>query len=148
MLYLHNDLHRIGRGVSPAAAVSDEGMANDNNAAKWQEIFRTEWLGSVVFVMDYVQFVFNGPRLTAYTRPTIENKGQTLRWNDAGYRDALCDLITHYVTETTIRENDAIELKFDTGAIIRISLKDDDYEGPEAATFMANLPNDKRWWVY
>jgi len=112
-----------------------------------REIFRSAWMSSVVFVMDYIQFDFSGPRLSAFTHPTMEIEGRTLRWNDSGYRDALCEQITHYVSETNIRKDDAIELVFDTGAIIRISLKPDDYHGPEAAMFMVNLTDDKRWWV-
>jgi hypothetical protein len=114
-----------------------------------RDIFAREWLNSVVFVMDYVQFTFNGPTLTAVVAPTIEISGCVLRWGDPGFRDALCDQIAHSVVEANVWKGDNVELTFDTGAIMRISLRVDDLVGsnPESAIFMANLPSDKRWFV-
>lgn len=47
-----------------------------------RDIFAKNWLDSVIFVMDYVQFTFNGPILSAFVRPTIQVDGAVLRWRD------------------------------------------------------------------
>src|SRR5262249_47362778 len=114
-----------------------------------RDVFAKESLSSVVFVMDYVQFVFNGPTLTAFVNPNIEVAGHRLRWGDPGYRDALCDQIMHRVIEANVWKDEDLELRFDTGAILRVSLRDEDLEGlmAESAMFRVNLPNDKRWFV-
>ncbi len=114
-----------------------------------RDIFAKEWLNSVVFVMDYVQFTFNGPILSAFVRPTIEVGGAVLRWRDWGYRDALCEQITHLIVETNVWKDGDLEMTFDTGAILRISLRAEDLEGynVESAMFSANRPDDKRWIV-
>jgi hypothetical protein len=54
-----------------------------------RDVFAKEWMDSVIFVMDYVQFTFNGPRLSAFVLPTIERDGMVFRWGDPGYRDVL-----------------------------------------------------------
>lgn len=47
-----------------------------------RDIFLNNWPDSVIFVMDYVQFKFNGPILSAFVRPTIEGDDAVLRWHD------------------------------------------------------------------
>ncbi len=115
-----------------------------------REIFAVEWLNSVIFVMDYVQFTFNGPILSAFTWPAIENAGEMLLWDDAGYRDALCALITHHAVDVRIRRDESLTLTFDTGAMLRVSLRAEELRGrsAETAMFNVNLPDDKRWWVF
>jgi hypothetical protein len=47
-----------------------------------------EQLNRVAFVMDYVEFGFNGSVLRALTDPIIEGEGGRLRFPEAGSRDA------------------------------------------------------------
>lgn len=48
-----------------------------------------EELGSVVFVMDYVQLDFSAARFSAYVWPTVTIGDATFQSGDPGYRDAL-----------------------------------------------------------
>ncbi len=85
-----------------------------------------EWLNSVVFMMDYIQFTFNGPIISFFDPPSIVSRDSVLRWDDAGYRDALCGLITHRVIETNLCDGgNAVDFVFDTGVIVRISASDE-----------------------
>jgi hypothetical protein len=43
-----------------------------------------EELSSVVFVADYVQFDFNGPRLTLFVWPTAQTFGENRTLGDPG----------------------------------------------------------------
>ena len=57
-----------------------------------------EELGSVVFVRDYLQLDFDGPRLNSYVWPRLVGVGVERVMGQAGYRDALCALIGSEVT--------------------------------------------------
>lgn len=94
-----------------------------------------EQLSSVTFVADYVQLDFNGPRLTAFSSPIVEVDGIRHRFPAPGSRDALCSLIQQFVSHADAQDGRSIELTFDSGARLSISLEADAYEGPEAATF-------------
>ena len=93
-------------------------------------------LSSVEFVMDYVQFYFGGPCLTAHIPPSVTTAlGHTLVPDKQCYRDALCERIGVKVRDT---EADAtgVAINFEDGAIFRISLREQDYRGPEALEFV------------
>jgi hypothetical protein len=88
-------------------------------------------LSSVEFVQDYVQFRFDGPCLTAYTQPKIRTSNGTLSWSDPGYRDALCSQIGCLITNAS-SDGDDVSVCFAGVTCITISLRRDDYRGPEA----------------
>lgn len=73
-----------------------------------------EQLGSVVFVMDYLQLDFSAARFSAYVWPTVTIGGAILHFGDPGYRDALCAFIAHEVV--------AVEESPETGLVIRFGL--------------------------
>ena len=73
-----------------------------------------EQLGSVVFVMDYLQLDFSAARFTAYVWPTVTIGDVILHFGDPGYRDALCAFIAHEVV--------AAEESSETGLMIRFGL--------------------------
>jgi hypothetical protein len=101
-------------------------------------------LSSVTFVMDYIQFGFDGSRLTAYTLPAVSRKSVNLIWGQPGYRDALCEQIGSRVASTGVNKQ-SVAITFDTGATISVSLRGDDYCGPEALEF--SLEKDCIWVV-
>jgi hypothetical protein len=101
-------------------------------------------VSSVEFVQDYLQLRFDGPSLTAYTLPTISSKSSNVAPGEAGYRDALCERIGHPVKATNVDEKD-VSLLFDDGVVIRISLRDQDYKGPEA--LQLGLDKHRSWVV-
>jgi hypothetical protein len=51
-------------------------------------------------------------------------------------RDALCDRIGRSVTDGWVREGEEIRICFGDGSSVRISLRPEDYSGPEAAEFI------------
>lgn len=103
-----------------------------------------ERLSSVEFVEDYVQLRFNGATLTAFTLPTVSTDSQTLHWGEPHYRDELCRQIGHLVKSVSIQAGEFIEVVFDDNVKVQISIRDKDYQGPEAAQF-DSVSNDG--WV-
>ena len=99
-------------------------------------------LSSIEFVMDYVQLRYDGPTLTAYTTPTVVRDNDKYAWGGSGYRDALCDQISHELRQVEVDEQ--VRLTFDDGVSVLISLRDEDYTGPESLHF--SLDKD-HWWV-
>lgn len=88
-----------------------------------------EKLSSVVFVADYVQFEFNGPRLTAFVWPHVNTLEGEKRLGVPGYRDALVSLIFREVTSVSDSEQGLV-VHFD-GDTLTINPEPGDLEGPE-----------------
>lgn len=100
-------------------------------------------LSSVEFVHDYLQLRFDGPCLTAYTHPTIDYTGGRVTWGAPGYRDRLCEQIGATVTDAWANEAE-VAVGFESRTVISISMKDEDYTGPEAVQFVSE---DGSLWV-
>lgn len=101
-------------------------------------------LESVVFVRDYVQLDFGGPRLTCFSWPAIGRDGSTLRIEDVGYRDALCAFINETVVSTDDAVGIGLVLGFESGLLsIHPTI---DEAGPEIA--MLSGFDDERWDVW
>lgn len=88
-------------------------------------------LGSVEFVMDYLQLRFEGWLFNAYTQPVIITETARLSWGEPGYRDRLCEQIGMVVTDCWSNDTE-IAFKFESGIVISVSLKEEDYVGVEA----------------
>ncbi|WP_040807634.1 hypothetical protein [Nocardia concava] len=99
-------------------------------------------LASVVFVRDYLQLDFDGPRLTCYVWPTIEADGITRSLGDSGYRDSLCALISQTVVSTEEAVGAGLVLGFAIGTL-SIHPTPEELEGPEIA-MLAGFP-DRAW---
>jgi hypothetical protein len=91
-----------------------------------------EELGSVVFVVDYLQLDFVNARLSAYVWPTVSIGDVDRGFGDPGYRDALCALITHEVIETEESAEAGLVIRFGLGEVV-ISPSPTDLSGPEIA---------------
>lgn len=100
-------------------------------------------LSSVEFVEDYVQLRFDSACLTAYTMPTITWGTEDLDLAQPGYRDALCRQIGCRVVRINVDDQQVSGI-FDSGAVISISLREEDYNGPEALQFSLD---EERIWV-
>jgi hypothetical protein len=100
-----------------------------------------EQLNTVAFVMDYVEFHFNGPVLRALTGPIVEGHGVRLRFPEAGSRDALCSLIGSEVAAVEISDYDRIELRLDGGRRLTIPLDSESRVGVEAAHYVPAAPD-------
>lgn len=102
-------------------------------------------LASIEFVQDYVQLHFDGPTLTAYTLPVVNLVSSvTLVRGQTGWRDALCAQIGSVVCRTEV-EPDYVSLAFENGAVVEVSLRDEEYRGPEALQF--SLDAEHIWVV-
>lgn len=91
-------------------------------------------LSSVEFVQDYVQLRFDGPCLTAYTHPIVNLGRECLVWGVSGYSDRLCEQIGSTVIAAGANGTE-VSVGFESGAVISVSLLDEDYIGPEAIQF-------------
>jgi hypothetical protein len=111
------------------------------------QIIVGEKLSAVVFVMDYIQLQFDGPCLSLIHEPEVITPTGTYTRDVPGFRDTLCEQITHIVTSALVTMNDDFEIMFDHGTIIRISLRPEDQRFPEAVIFDPNDKKDKRLWV-
>jgi hypothetical protein len=77
-----------------------------------------EELSSVIFVGDYAQFDFNGPRLSTFVWPHVNAFGTEWRFGDQGYRDALCGLIGRTVTVVSDLPATGVVIRFDEDALV------------------------------
>lgn len=102
-------------------------------------------LSSVEFVRDYVQFRFDGPYLTAITTPVIQDGESLYKWGTFGYCDILCKCIGVTLRNAFVLPDKEIYLEFDNDIRITISLKPEDYFGPEAAIFSKS---EQDVWVW
>lgn len=89
-------------------------------------------LASVTFVRDYVQLGFDGPVLDALTPIAVATNGETVTSGHRDFRNRLCDLIGSQVTEVALHEDEAFRLDFTDSRWIALSLRPEDYPGPEA----------------
>ncbi|MBB5341294.1 hypothetical protein [Tunturiibacter gelidoferens] len=99
-------------------------------------------LSSVTFVQDYLQLDFNGPVLTLYHWPEVFRTEGSYAFGEPEYRDVLCAQIGESANTTSLVTGLALEIEFENGVILRSSLRDEDYEGPEAGLFRTGDPND------
>lgn len=103
-------------------------------------------LAGITFIRDYIQFLFDGPILNAYTLPQVTIANATLQTDTPGYRDALCGQIGKTVVVAQEEFNQQLTLQFCDATVIHISLKDEDRVCAEAAMLQAD--SGKRWNVW
>ena len=89
-------------------------------------------LSSVAVVMDYLQLRFDGAGITAFTPVTVASGTERIVAPDAGFRDLLCAQIGKVVAGIRFVEGEALVLDLDDGSSLSVSLRDEDYRGPEA----------------
>jgi hypothetical protein len=92
-----------------------------------------EQLTVVAFVMDYVEFHFNGPVLRSLTNPIVQTEAGSVQFPAPGSRDALCSLIGSRVDAASVRVDDRIEIRTDANQTLIVPLDDPSRRGPEAA---------------
>lgn len=97
-------------------------------------------LTSVVFIHDYIQFVFDGPCLTTLTLPSILTTDGELRHGERGYCDCLCSQIGAQV-KTTCSSSEEVKITFGNDVAIAVSLREEDYTGPEAINYVGDDGN-------
>ena len=94
-----------------------------------------EKLSAITFVLDYWQLQFDGPSINALTRLEVSANGYKLRDGDDQFRNLFCGQIGKVVSRVALKQPEAFEITFEDQSSISISLKWDDYRGPEAMIF-------------
>ena len=91
-----------------------------------------EQLSSVTFVQDYIQLHFDGPGINVYMPMSVEVGATTIRSGDSQFRNALCGQIAKIVRNVSFRDAEALTITFMDDSRLSISLRHEDYSGPEA----------------
>jgi hypothetical protein len=110
------------------------------------EILVGTQITAVCFVMDYVQFQFGGPILSALSDPVVKSVGFIKKRCDSGYRDALCSTIGETVREAQVRENEVIKLTLANDTVIEIPIDEGSKHQSEAATLQNDDPHVMLVW--
>ena len=99
------------------------------------EIIVGEKLSAITFVLDYWQLQFDGSSINALTSLEVRADGHTLCNTDDQFRKLICSQIGKTVRSVTLVAHEAFTVGFEDQSSISISLKEDDYRGPEALVF-------------
>jgi hypothetical protein len=94
-----------------------------------------EELVAVEFVQDYLQLRFDTPLLTLFAWPHVLLSEFSVAYGEPEYRNALCSLIGEKVDEATLEEGDSLTLKFENDTVLALSLREEDFDGPEAGAY-------------
>jgi hypothetical protein len=105
-----------------------------------------EKMSAVAFVMDYIEFHFDGKILRSLNNPIVHIEGQNYRFPEAGSRDLLCSLIGKSVMDVVARDGISIMVNFVGGSAIEIPLSMDVAAGPEAAHFVHKINGPSEVW--
>lgn len=93
----------------------------------------SEELAAVIFVRDYVQLQFGSPpTLNAYTPVTVRSQGGASRSGDPGFTQALVAQLDKSVLAARKELSQRLEILFDDTSAIDVSVRSEDYHGPEA----------------
>ena len=93
-------------------------------------------LTSVEFVQDHLTLHFDGPAVTFFAWPDVFREEGSYAYGEPEYRNVLCGILTEDVTAATLEENEAIEIEFESGVILRASLREEDLDVPVAGQFL------------
>jgi len=90
-------------------------------------------LAGVIFIRDYVQLqVDSGFVLSALTPVTVRCGGTSATLGEAAFANLLIGQIGKIVGGVDLRSKEALTIRFEDGSTIAVSLRLDDYRGPEA----------------
>jgi len=92
-------------------------------------------LSAVEFVQDFLVLRFEGPALTFYTWPDVFREEGSYAYGEPEYRNVLCALLSEDVTAATLELEEALEVEFESGVILRASLREEDLDVPVAGQF-------------
>ncbi len=92
-------------------------------------------LTSVEFIQDHLILHFDGPTLTFFAWPDVFREEGSYAFGEPEYRNHLCGIIAEDVTAATLEEGEAIEIEFESGIILRASVREEDVETPVAGQY-------------
>jgi hypothetical protein len=105
-----------------------------------------EQLSGVAFIMDYVEFQFDGMMLRALAHPLLRIGDMLHRFPEPGSRDAFCSVIGEKVEGVEVVEEERITVYLRGGALIEIPLAITEPSLPEAAHFTAGVDQPLDVW--
>jgi hypothetical protein len=73
-----------------------------------------------------------GPGFNIYMPMSVEAGGTSIRSGDIQFRNALCGLIAKIVQSVSFQDSEALTITFEDNSRVAISLRPEDYSGPEA----------------
>jgi hypothetical protein len=94
-----------------------------------------EKLSAITFVLDYWQLQFDGPIINALSRLEVSAGEISLRDGHDQFRNLICDQIGKIVASVALLQPEAFTITFEDQSSIKISLRWEDYRGPEAMIF-------------
>ena len=92
-------------------------------------------MSAVTFVEDYIQLHFEQAVLTAYTLPSITLADDRIEEHPIGYKEALRAFEGTELQDVSLQSGEEAVMTF-SGGSLSISLRDEDYQGPEALQFI------------
>jgi hypothetical protein len=92
-------------------------------------------LTAVEFVQDYLRLRFDGPALTLYAWPHLLFAEFSLGFGEPEYRNGLCAQIGETVATASLEEMEALTVEFEGGAVIALSLREEELSGPQAGSY-------------
>ena len=93
-------------------------------------------LTSVEFFQDHLVLHFDGPALTFFAWPDVFREEGSYAYREPEFRNVVCGVLTEDVTAATLEEGEAIEIEFESGIILRASLREEDLDVPIAGQFL------------
>lgn len=94
-----------------------------------------EKLSAITFVLDYWQLQFDGPTINVFTRLDVSANGLDLSDGHDQFRNLICGQIGKVVADVALVQPEAFTITFIDQSSIKISLRWQDYRGPEAMIF-------------
>jgi hypothetical protein len=97
-------------------------------------------LTSVEFIQHHLTLHFgepsaDGPALTFFAWPDVFREEGSYAFGEPEYRNVLCSVLTENVTAATLEETEAIEIEFESGVLLRVSLREEELDVPVAGQF-------------
>jgi hypothetical protein len=105
-----------------------------------------EQLSAITFVQNYLQLHFDGPLLTLVKMPSVIKGEDRFDVTSAGYRDALCSLITKKVSCAYVVTHDRVQIDFSDRASIVLSLQPENYVAAHIALFHSGNGGEWAAW--
>jgi hypothetical protein len=101
----------------------------------WDQIVGED-LSAVNFIRDYVRFEFNPtPTIDGLSKVTITSPHGSAAQGDSEFANLAIALIGSILTAVVVKEGESFDIRFADESIISISLRPEDYVGPEAVLF-------------
>jgi hypothetical protein len=103
-------------------------------------------LSAVTFARNYLELSFNSDMISVLLDPSVIVGGSVYLPGDSGYRDRLCERITHIVIGAKVLQGDAVKIVFDDdSAIVLPDIDDGKVYGPGRIFYQ---PSDayEDWW--